>query len=987
MKLSAKLFTALAALALLVVAVVGTSQTTQAADADGAVYLTNKWSKLTTNPDGFDAGGTILADETYVGSGKSLFATFVEKTSAGTSTQTIETDADVLIVTVVDADQDIPVAKTLAAQAWVKDTNEGLAINLQALMPAGSLPILDIDGDGAFYDDVTITGTVSTTSTLWSVSVDNPDSGIIRVYSTGAVTNASQNITIAWQTSGQDTIPSNATSTITVKSTQDSTGIEITLLETGNGTGIFRGEVQLIDAEVTGAVSTTTGGNKLVVLNNGSITATYVDNAPTTGTTASVSATAVAETNVPQVTVTGPATDSATQDRRPAFAGSATDSGSGLMLDSSVLLFIDDGNDAANTTPVDVAVGSTDQNTPVVPAAAADGDASVAWTFTPGVDLPTGFTTGTVDNLVDWQVRANDLAGNVGYSDADGDLTDNLCATGGTCTDPGDAPGEGVVPGRGEPHVVKVDQLIPSIAAAYTGHYWDAAVATPVRKANRATALEVVFDGPMLASAIDNTDFEVVIDSVTHVPSAVSVVAAVPNSVWLTVGTDIPSDDTPTVKVVNQISDTAGNTANSGSKVAVDSLAPVITLALGGGSAVTNPAGLTKADITATITSDESLSDIRIKVYKPGSIQDGVDLFPVNQGGNVYEKVIKGAGQTAGKLSVTVEATDSATAATMDFDNDATTLATAVSPSTRVQGDDDTTDDDATVYTLDTTVPVMTTVPANAGTTSETSPFVTLDFGEDVTITKAEFDDVDVAATLVTTDDEKWIYRAVDLALGDHEVIGKATDLAGNVSAETTSTFEVIARDDFELALVAGWNAVSVPADPVVVDIDSVFTNTAIDQVIAYDATHAASPWRIATKDSATGLFVSTTELSLNSVRQGVGYWVHTDNFEAQDIALTPPIGPGSASPPAVLTIPTGNGWNFIGVISVSGANTTGASGLLVDTAGAYFTSVNWSRAYSYNATALQFVEVGTAGNLNTGQGVWVFVSPQADGSLPAIVP
>jgi hypothetical protein len=452
-------------------------------------------------------------------------------------------------------------------------------------------------------------------------------------------------------------------------------------------------------------------------------------------------------------------------------------------------------------------------------------------------------------------------------------------------------------------------------------------------------------------------------------------------------GSNIPSDAKPTVKVVGSISDTAGNTTNTGSKVASDSLAPTIGLALSGGSSTSNPTGLTKANIIATITADEPLSDIRVKVYKPASVQDGADIIPVNQGGGVYTTTIKGAGLAEGTKSVVVQATDSAASVTMDFDNDPLTAATAVAPNTRTKGDADTTDDDAITYKLDKTAPVMTTTPVNGGTTSETSPFVTLDFGEDVTIDTAEFNDADVASSLVTTDDEKWIYRATDLALGDHTVVGQATDLAGNQSAETTSTFEVIARADFELALVAGWNAVSVPANPVTADLDSVFTNTAIDQVIAYSALNPSNPWRIATRDSGTGLFVSTTELSLTDIRQGVGYWVHTDNFEAQDIALQAPPGPGSASPPAVATIPTGNGWNFVGVIDVTGLNTTGASGVFTDTAGAYFASVNWSRAYRYNATALQFVELGAAGNLNTGMGVWVFVSPQADGSLPAIVP
>ncbi|NQU96470.1 MAG: hypothetical protein HQ548_02340, partial [Chloroflexi bacterium] len=482
MKLSAKLFTVLAALALLAVAIVGTSQATQAADTDGTVYLTNKWSLLTTNSAGFADGGTILADETYVGSGKTLYATFIEKTSAGTSTQSIETNSNVVIVSVVDADKNLPIDATSTTVTTMTDVG-----NTQVIPVAqADSPIVDADADGDVdTDDITLTHNGSATTTM-AVSAVVPGSattpGIVSVVVTSTTSDATT-ISLAWKTSAVDTLSA------TVKSTQDATGIAVTLTETASGTGIFRGEVTLIDAEVDGAVSTTTGGNSLVILNNGTVTASYIDDTPASGgVDVTVSATGVAETNAPQVTVIGPADAAATQDRTPTFSGSVTDSGSGLMLESSVLLFIDDGDDATNITAVDVTVASSDSNTPDVPTTAADGDASVSWDFTPGTALPTGFVTGTVDHLVDWQVRANDLAGNIGFSDADGDAADNLCPIASSpCAVPGDQVGEGSVPGRGEPHLVQIDQKIPSISEAYTGHYWESTAATPIRTADRAT--------------------------------------------------------------------------------------------------------------------------------------------------------------------------------------------------------------------------------------------------------------------------------------------------------------------------------------------------------------------------------------------------------------------------------------------------------------------------------------------------------------------
>ena len=91
-------------------------------------------------------------------------------------------------------------------------------------------------------------------------------------------------------------------------------------------------------------------------------------------------------------------------------------------------------------------------------------------------------------------------------------------------------------------------------------------------KTNRDTSegrfgtIEVVFDGPMDAAAIDNTDFEVEDAAVTYVPARADVYPAKPGSVFLTLATDLRTLLGTTIRVVNSISDAAGNTANSGSK-------------------------------------------------------------------------------------------------------------------------------------------------------------------------------------------------------------------------------------------------------------------------------------------------------------------------------------------------------------------------------------------------------------------------------------
>ena len=215
--------------------------------------------------------------------------------------------------------------------------------------------------------------------------------------------------------------------------------------------------------------------------------------------------------------------------------------------------------------------------------------------------------------------------------------------------------------------------------------------------------------------------------------------------------------------------------------------------------------------------------------------------------------------------------------------------------------------------------------------------------------------------------------------------MSKATDYAGNVSSILTRKFSVAARKDFKMTLLAGWNAKSVPSDPVDPSIDSVFSNSGVDMVLSY----SDHTWSSATKDSGSGTFVG----SLSEIHSGKGYWVHNNNFESQSVALQGPVAPSAGSPPAVVTIPTVAGWNFVGVSDVTRANTEGADGTTIKTQDLYFGDLTDSTAgghdivYKYDTTNLKFVEVAAADNVSTGQGLWIYIVPAADGSILPIVP
>ena len=95
----------------------------------------------------------------------------------------------------------------------------------------------------------------------------------------------------------------------------------------------------------------------------------------------------------------------------------------------------------------------------------------------------------------------------------------------------------------------------------------------------------------------------------------------------------------------------------------------------------------------------------------------------------------------------------------------------------------------------------------------------------------------------------------------------KGTDLAGNKGAEASYNLTVTSRKDYKATILAGWNLMSFPSDPVSNGVGSVFTNAGIDQVVGYNAMAKGSPWAVATKDSASGTFSG----GLESITTGIG--------------------------------------------------------------------------------------------------------------------
>jgi hypothetical protein len=213
-------------------------------------------------------------------------------------------------------------------------------------------------------------------------------------------------------------------------------------------------------------------------------------------------------------------------------------------------------------------------------------------------------------------------------------------------------------------------------------------------------------------------------------------------------------------------------------------------------------------------------------------------------------------------------------------------------------------------FRLDRTAPVLNNNPDGGDVGMQTTlprPYVIYEFTDNskVTVVSASFGGDDVLSKLATTNSKKYfMVPEADLAAKTYAVKAKATDLAGNKGQEASFDLKVTSRKNYKATILAGWNLLSFPSDPVSNSVTAVFNNAGIDQVVSYNAMAKGSPWNVATKDSATGIFAG----GLETIHAGHGYWVHSDEFSSQSVALTGPEGPSASAPPSIEAISLASG-------------------------------------------------------------------------------
>ena len=140
-----------------------------------------------------------------------------------------------------------------------------------------------------------------------------------------------------------------------------------------------------------------------------------------------------------------------------------------------------------------------------------------------------------------WQIRVTDQLGNMTISDAVADDEEDP-TTGGQ-----------------QDYTLVIDLTKPTIDSATTGTTLDDSEEPAVAKGtNSRTAVAVVFDEDLNGDTVDASDFLVVVDNRNQDIADANWHEDVPNTVFLTLESDLAGDATPTVRVVRGIEDVAG---------------------------------------------------------------------------------------------------------------------------------------------------------------------------------------------------------------------------------------------------------------------------------------------------------------------------------------------------------------------------------------------------------------------------------------------
>jgi hypothetical protein len=469
-------------------------------------------------------------------------------------------------------------------------------------------------------------------------------------------------------------------------------------------------------------------------------------------------------------------------------------------------------------------------------------------------------------------------------------------------------------------------------------------------------------DGSIVGGTASDTDLGIV-------PTAVNVYAKALNWIFLTVPAMAP-DAKPSILLKDTaagISDSVGNSTNTGTIVASDKQAPVVTAVLSrelhktdatltvttseaGGSAPTVTANNGSA-ITVTPTTDPKVYTIKVTpgadgAYALSVVKDDANGNAATLGSTTPSKDFPKAGEIALYIDSSVPAptltVNNVTASGASVETSIPFFIQAVYT------------DEGKEYGLSA---IGAMVLASASTIVDD-----LDKHNTVTIATALLDGVSILGQQDTQDNITFDFALNDIAIGAHTLQIFARDTAGNVNDSGKVKFTVVARKAYKVSVSAGWNLISFPGTP---------SDTAVGSVLP--ATHPATD----ILSFQNGQWLSASRLAgvwdgkLTTIDGDHAYWVNTTSSQkVESLLALPSVGTAAVPPSVAVNV----GWNLVPVIDL-GQSAEAAAGS-TSTADAYFTSITWSIAYTYAANTRTWTRLSkTAGVVANGQGVWVWAA------------
>jgi hypothetical protein len=443
-------------------------------------------------------------------------------------------------------------------------------------------------------------------------------------------------------------------------------------------------------------------------------------------------------------------------------------------------------------------------------------------------------------------------------------------------------------------------------------------------------------------STVQASDFRVLVDGVSQTIASVTFSSDLPRDVFINLADSLTSDDTPSVRIIGDVSDVAGNTASVGEVVALDGIAPSLT--------ITVDDSLVQSGDTVKVTV-ESQEDLDTTVANNPSID------PAPMTGGETNPAAKTGIAVSGKKRFTADFT--ITSATNGSGYDVAVTATDMAGNAA-------TVTEAALFEVDAMLGAPTaTSPVHGTNVEERDPFFisidwtsedneyTGDTNEDVAIVSALLDGSPVSFS--TADNEKFILAVSDITLGDHSLKVEAEDTAGN-EATLDVDFTVVERAAFEVPLFPGMNLVSLPGAPTETSLSAVLSGTSVDLVVTYDPADPAGPWLIAEKTA--GVWTGT----VSDIDAMHGYWLRSANFLPISVDI-PDVGYSSLLPTVTLV----KGWNLVPVLD-----------LQLRDAGTTYTDYFYAAgvvqvAYTYDPTTNSWT--ATTDDAIIGNGYWAYAS------------